>query len=290
MIFVAAAAAIWLAGTKLSDSTDILDERLHLGAALGGTIILAVATNLPEIAITASAAMQHAIALAVGNILGGIAIQTLLLVALEAFGVRARKPLTYQAASLTLVLESALAIAVLVVTVMETQLPSHLYYLRLTPSSILILLLWLGGCCSCHAPSVDFPGRSLVRHRTISDLQRGTCRYRRRSRQPRRGRRPPARPLRHLPHRARGTAHGGVCRRLGVSTLPQHPAHGAGLRRSSHPVRHRARRTHCARPRLTGAPSAVTVVPWFKVAGIRGPGSAVSDGDRRPHRQPGQWF
>lgn len=145
LIFLAGAAAIWVAGTFLSNTVDVLDERLHLGAALGGTILLAVATNLPEIAITASAALQHAVGVAVGNILGGIAIQTLVLVALDAFGVRPRRPLTYQAASLTLVLEAALVIAVLVVTVMGTQLPAHLYYLRLSPSSVLILLLWLGG-------------------------------------------------------------------------------------------------------------------------------------------------
>ncbi len=145
VIFAVAAAAIWIAGTSLSNMTDVLDERLHLGAALGGTVILAIATNLPEIAITASAALQHAIGVAVGNILGGIAIQTVVLVLLDAFGVRPRRPLSYQAASLTLVLEAALVIAVLVVTVMGTQLPSHLYYLRLTPSSVLILIIWLGG-------------------------------------------------------------------------------------------------------------------------------------------------
>jgi cation:H+ antiporter len=145
VIFVAAAGAIWAAGVFLSNTIDVLDERLHLGAALGGTIVLAIATNLPELAITVSAALQHAISVAVGNILGGIAIQTLVLAALDAFGVRPRRPLTYQAASLTLVLEAALVIAVLVVTVMGTQLPAHLYYLRLTPASVLILLLWLAG-------------------------------------------------------------------------------------------------------------------------------------------------
>lgn len=57
-IFIAAAVAIWLAGIKLSNTTDILSSRLGLGEALGGAIILAVVTNLPEIAITVSAALK----------------------------------------------------------------------------------------------------------------------------------------------------------------------------------------------------------------------------------------
>src|SRR5690242_1480018 len=43
-IFVVCAAVIWIAGIKLSDTTDVLAERWHLGSALGGVIMLAVAT------------------------------------------------------------------------------------------------------------------------------------------------------------------------------------------------------------------------------------------------------
>src|SRR5918911_1276756 len=120
LIFVGAAAAVWVAGVRLSDTTDVLSSRLGLGEALGGLIMLAIVTNLPEIAITVSAALSDNLGVAVGNILGGIAIQTVVLVVLDAFGVRGRDPLTYRAASLVLVLEGALVIAVLTVAAAVT--------------------------------------------------------------------------------------------------------------------------------------------------------------------------
>src|SRR5206468_12088787 len=121
----------------------ILATRLHLGAALGGTVLLAVATNLPEIAITATAAVSGAVGVAVGNILGGIAIQTVVLVVLDAAGVRGQHPLTYRAASLVLVLEGILVTAVLAVVVAGTPLHGDLVVIRLAQGGVLITLIWL---------------------------------------------------------------------------------------------------------------------------------------------------
>ncbi len=145
VIFAAAAGAIWVGGVKLSDTTDVLSTRLGLGQALGGLLMLAVATNLPEIAITASAALAHNLGIAIGNILGGIAIQTLVLVLLDAFGVRGERPLTYRAASLQLVLEAALVLAILVVVIAGTRLPKSLILWRFAPADLLIAALWIGG-------------------------------------------------------------------------------------------------------------------------------------------------
>lgn len=144
-IFVVAAAVIWVAGTQLSNQTDVLSTRLHLGSALGGLILLAVATNLPELAITVSAAASGNVGVAVGNILGGIAIQTVVLVVLDAFGVRGRRSLTYHAASLVLVLEGALVVGVLAVVVAGSQLPKGLVFWRFGPASVLIAVLWVVG-------------------------------------------------------------------------------------------------------------------------------------------------
>jgi cation:H+ antiporter len=156
-IFAGAAALIWVAGIQLSDQTDVLSTRLHLGSALGGLILLAIATNLPEIAITVSAALSGNIGVAVGNILGGIAIQTVVLVALDAFGLRGRRPLTYRAASLVLVLEGALVIGVLAVVIAGSQLPEDLTFGRVAPASVLITLLWVAGLLLLQRAGTSLP-------------------------------------------------------------------------------------------------------------------------------------
>jgi cation:H+ antiporter len=145
VIFCVAASAVWVAGIRLSNTSDVLSHRLHLGQALGGLLLLAFTTNLPEVAIVVSAAVAKQLGIAIGNILGGIAIQTVVLVALDVFGLKKRASLTYMAATLSLVLEAALVIAVLIVAIMGSQLPNSSVFLRIDPGALLIFLLWLGG-------------------------------------------------------------------------------------------------------------------------------------------------
>ena len=144
-LFAAAAGIIWFAGIKLSDTTDILTSRLGLGEALGGLILLAIATNLPEIAITVSAAWHGNLGIAIGNLLGGIGVQTLVLVALDAVSGRGDRPLTYRAASLSLVLEGTLVVAVLILAIMASRLPESLIVARVAPGGVLIALVWMLG-------------------------------------------------------------------------------------------------------------------------------------------------
>ena len=156
-LFVAGAVAVWLAGIQLSNTTDVIDTRFGLGEALGGLVLLAIATNLPEIAIVISASLAHNIGIAIGNILGGIAIQTVVLVILDGFGLRRRGALTYEAASLQLVLEGVLVISVLVISIMGTQLPSSIIFVRLAPGDLLIAALWLVGLWLINRARKDLP-------------------------------------------------------------------------------------------------------------------------------------
>jgi cation:H+ antiporter len=159
VIFAAAAAVVWVAGIQLSRTTDVLDARLGIGSALGGLIVLAIATNLPEIAITVSAAMSGDVSVAVGNILGGIALQTVVLVILDVFGTRPRggRPLTYRAASLVLVIEGVMVVAILTVVVAGTQLPSTAIFGRLTADVLLIAVLWIAALLLVRRASVALP-------------------------------------------------------------------------------------------------------------------------------------
>jgi cation:H+ antiporter len=144
-VFLAAAAGIWLAGIYLSKATDILCVRWRIGEALGGMVLLAVVTNLPEVAITASGAYRQDLSIAVGNILGGIAVQTVVLVILDVISLNKKVPLSRRAASPPIILEGVLVVAVLAVAIMGTQLPESLIFARVTPAGALIVLLWIGG-------------------------------------------------------------------------------------------------------------------------------------------------
>ncbi|WP_342647901.1 hypothetical protein [Mucilaginibacter sp. CSA2-8R] len=156
-IFIAAAVAIWLAGVKLSDTTDILSARLGLGEALGGAIILAVVTNLPEIAITVSAALKGNLGIAIGNILGGIAIQTVVLVILDAFGLGKAGALSFKAASMSLILEALSVVTILAVVILGHQLPANLIFLRFPPASLLIAIIWIVSLWLINKANQDLP-------------------------------------------------------------------------------------------------------------------------------------
>ena len=145
LIFIGAAVGVWFAGIRLSNATDILSKEYGLGEALGGLILLAIATNLPEIAITATGAIKGDVSVAVGNILGGIALQTVVLVLLDAFGMGRKIGLTYSASSLELVIEGVIVMAVLTATVMSMQLPPSLIFARVTPGGVAIVALWVSG-------------------------------------------------------------------------------------------------------------------------------------------------
>ena len=171
LILLGGAAATWAAGTLLSKTTDALDSRLGLGDELGGLILLSIAGSLPELAITISAAAAGNLGLAAGNLIGGIAIQTMVLLVCD-FAVGPVRPLTYLVGRLTPVLEGLLVIVLVAGIEMGALLkPSTAIAGRVSPASIGVVVIWLVGLYVINRASKDprwsvsMPGSSPGRRR-----------------------------------------------------------------------------------------------------------------------------
>jgi cation:H+ antiporter len=144
LVFAGASAATWAAGIYLSKTTDALDVRFGLGEALGGLILLAITGTLPEIAITASAALSGHIGLAVGNLIGGVAIQTLVLVVLDG-ATRSERPLSYLVGSLLPVVDALIVVVVLSTVLGGAALKSSTNLFGASPTSYAVVVFWVVG-------------------------------------------------------------------------------------------------------------------------------------------------
>ncbi|HEX3805337.1 MAG TPA: hypothetical protein VHV52_01010 [Gaiellaceae bacterium] len=145
LLFAAGAVATWLAGVLLSKATDALDVRLNLGEELGGLLLLAVAGSLPELAITVSAAAGGHLGLAAGNLIGGIAVQTMVLVICDIVAGRDR-PLTFLVGALSPVLEGLLVVIVVAGVEMGALMKeSTAIGGVVSPASIAIAVVWMVG-------------------------------------------------------------------------------------------------------------------------------------------------
>ncbi|MFD2628607.1 sodium:calcium antiporter [Oceanobacillus kapialis] len=72
LIFILAAGLSAFAATRLSSHADTISKETKLGGVLAGTLLLAVATSLPELTVTVSAGIIGNAGIAVGNGLGSI--------------------------------------------------------------------------------------------------------------------------------------------------------------------------------------------------------------------------
>jgi cation:H+ antiporter len=143
-VFAAGGIATWIAGVFLSDATDAVDTRFNLGEAMGGLILLGIAGTLPEIAITASAALSGHLGLATGNLLGGIAMQTLVLVLLDATS-RSKTPLTSLSKVLEPIIEAIFVVILVTMALLGPLLPASVAIGAVSPVSLLIVITWFFG-------------------------------------------------------------------------------------------------------------------------------------------------
>lgn len=115
ILFIVCAVFIWVAGTKLEKYAGGISRHTGLGKALAGTLLLAVATSLPEVVTSTTATLIGNVDMAVHNLLGGVIIQTSILVFAD-FALR-RGALTHFAPKFELLLQGVGLILILAMTI-----------------------------------------------------------------------------------------------------------------------------------------------------------------------------
>jgi cation:H+ antiporter len=143
-LFLLSTTIIWWMGIRITKVVDYVTFRFDLGEAFGGMVFLSIITNLPEIAITLMAAAHRNYDIAVSNILGGIAIQTVVLVLIDVFGVGHTAPLTWKGHARVLILEGLALIFILTFVLMGKQFPVSFMFFRSSPIEWIIFGIWLG--------------------------------------------------------------------------------------------------------------------------------------------------
>lgn len=149
LIFAAAAAVVWVAGTKLSTYADLISDRTGLEQAFVGLLLLAVATSLPEVATTVTSAFIGAPGLMVGNLLGGGAMQLAILALMDLLFVRGA--LTYFAPKPVLLINGVMLVALLTVAVLGISIGAEWSVLNVGPWGLGIFLIFLLMLWTTHA-------------------------------------------------------------------------------------------------------------------------------------------
>ena len=144
IIFIAAGAVTWIAGITLAKATDTLDTRLHIGDAMGGLVLLGITGSLPEIAVEWSAAVNHHIPVIIGNLIGGLSIQTLVIVIFD-LAMKGKRPLSYHAGSKMLLFETLFAMVITALALVGLFIPAGEAVFQINPMSIAIVVAWIVG-------------------------------------------------------------------------------------------------------------------------------------------------
>ena len=142
LLFTAGTLVIAFAGTRLTRLADRLADITGLGEAVIGAALLGASTSLPGSIASITAAYSGRADLAVGNAVGGIAVQTAFLVVADL--VYRRANLEHAAASVPNLISAALLCALLGLTLLAAHGPALTLW-AVHPVSVLLLGLYAFG-------------------------------------------------------------------------------------------------------------------------------------------------
>ena len=108
IIFIAAAAAVWFAGTKLAHYASDIADRTGWGREVLGILLLGGVTSLPELAVATTATLQGTPVLSINDVLGSASVNIIILAIADALS--GRSALTSVQGSPLLMLQGVLCI------------------------------------------------------------------------------------------------------------------------------------------------------------------------------------
>ncbi|MFY0691078.1 MAG: hypothetical protein JXR14_04055 [Paracoccaceae bacterium] len=141
LIFLLCAGGVWMAGARLTYIVDALSDRFNLAKSLMGLLVLSLATSLPEVATTLSAAVRQSQALVLNNLFGGIALQTAILATADLW---ARGAITNYPRKANHALEATLLVVLLSLTLAIILAEQDLAVLHVGYGSLLIGAIYCG--------------------------------------------------------------------------------------------------------------------------------------------------
>lgn len=141
LLFALCAGVVWFAGARLAYLADALADRYKLAKSLVGLLLLSLATSLPEVATTLSAAVSQAQNLVLNNLFGGIALQTAILGVADFW---ARGAITNYPRKANHALEATLLVLLLSITLIITVIGEPIPLFHIGPGSALIAVSYAG--------------------------------------------------------------------------------------------------------------------------------------------------
>lgn len=141
-LFLISGGVIWYFSYKLSELVEYITEHYKLGSAFGGTLLLSLIVNLPEVVIVAYGTYRGDTSLALGNILGGIAIQTLLLVLFDFASRKEKLPLTTLTSNVNSITQGLFLALILGLVILGAQFNADNVMFKAAPIELLIVVAW----------------------------------------------------------------------------------------------------------------------------------------------------
>ncbi|WP_040880654.1 sodium:calcium antiporter [Marinococcus halotolerans] len=140
--FILSAAVSVFSAVKLSGYADIISRNTKIGGLLAGTILLAVATSLPELTATISASVIGNADIAVGNGLGSIIFNIFFLFLLDIYF---RNKRLFLKVSDDHLYTAVIALLLCVVTAGGLMLHYPLSFFGISVISLLVVVIYVGG-------------------------------------------------------------------------------------------------------------------------------------------------